>query len=49
LRERLAPRVTRTLDTSGSPDDTRDRVEDVLAQALAPAVDILPFGSVERS
>jgi dephospho-CoA kinase len=49
LRERLAPRVTRTLDTSGTPDDTRERVEDALAQALAPAVDILPFGSVERS
>lgn len=48
LRDRLAPRVTRTLDTSGSRDQTRDLVEDALAQALAPVVDILPFGTVER-
>ena len=48
LRERLAGHVTRTLDASGSLDETRDVVEDALAEALAGAVDILPFGSVER-
>ena len=48
LRNRLAGRVTRTLDTSGSLDETRDRVEEALAEALAGAVDILPFGTVER-
>ncbi len=48
LRERLAGHITRVVGTEGSPDETRERVEDALAQALAPAVDILPFGSVER-
>ncbi len=48
LRERLAGRVTRVVETEGSLEATRERVEDALAQALAPAVDILPFGSVER-
>ena len=48
LRERLAGRATRVVETSGSLDETRDRVEDALARALAPAVDILPFGTVER-
>jgi len=48
LRERLLPRATRSLDTSGTLDETRDRVEDLLADALAGAVDILPFGSVDR-
>lgn len=48
LRERLAGRVTRILDTSGTLDETRDLVEEALAEALAGAVDILPFGSVER-
>ena len=48
LRERLAPRATRTLDTSGTLEETRERVEEALAEALAGAVDILPFGSVER-
>ena len=48
LRERLAPRATRVLDTSGTLDETRERVEEALAEALAGAVDILPFGSVER-
>jgi len=48
LRNRLAGRVTRTLDTSGSLDETRDRVEEALAEALSGAVDILPFGTVER-
>ena len=48
LRERLAPRATRVLDTSGTPEETRERVEEALAEALAGAVDILPFGSVDR-
>ncbi len=48
LRERIVSGVTRTLDTSGTLDETRDLVEDALAEALAGSVDILPFGSVER-
>jgi len=48
LPQRLAPSVTRTLETSGNLDETRERVEEALAEALAGAVDILPFGSVER-
>ncbi len=47
-RDRLVGRATRVVETHGSLDETRERVEDALAQALAPAVDILPFGSVER-
>ncbi len=46
LRERLVSSVTRTLDTSGTLDETRDLVEEALAEALAGSVDILPFGSV---
>ena len=48
LRDRLAGRASRIVDTSGSLDETRDRVEEALAEALAGAVDILPFGTVER-
>ena len=42
LRERLAPRVTRTLDTSGTLGEIQERVEEALAAALAGTVDILP-------
>jgi dephospho-CoA kinase len=36
LLERLGAHATRHIDTSGDPDDTRARVEDALADALAP-------------
>lgn len=36
LIARLEPHGTRWIDTSGSPDQTRQRVEDALADALAP-------------
>lgn len=36
LLERLAPHATRRIDSSGEPDQTRSRVEDALADALAP-------------
>jgi dephospho-CoA kinase len=36
LVERLAPHATRRIDTSGTLADTRERVEDALAEALAP-------------
>jgi len=48
LRERLTPHATRVLDTGGTLEETRDLVEEALAEALSNAVDILPFGSVER-
>lgn len=48
LRERLAPRASRILDTGDNLDETRERVEEALAEALARTVDILPFGSVDR-
>lgn len=48
IRQRLAGRVTRVLDTTGTPAETNERVEDALAEALADAIDLLPFGSVER-
>ncbi|MEJ7752525.1 MAG: dephospho-CoA kinase [Candidatus Limnocylindrales bacterium] len=36
LLERLGPHATRRIDTSGEPGQTRERVEDALADALAP-------------
>ena len=44
LAARLAPFATRRIDTSGSQDDTRARLEDALAEALAPVFSPLPFG-----
>jgi dephospho-CoA kinase len=38
LVERLAPHATRRIATSGSLDDTRERVEEALADALAPVM-----------
>jgi hypothetical protein len=38
LVERLAPHATRRIDTSGTLADTRERVEDALAEALAPVL-----------
>ncbi len=48
LRERLALARPGSWTPAASPDETRERVEEALAEALAPAVDILPFGSVDR-
>lgn len=36
LAERLAPHATRRIDTSGTAADTRESVEEALADALAP-------------
>lgn len=36
LIERLGPHATRRIDTSDTPAETRERVEDALADALAP-------------
>ena len=44
LATRLAPFATRRIDTSGSEDETRARVEDALAEALALVFSPLPFG-----
>lgn len=38
LAERLAARATRRIPTEGSLDEVRERVEDALAEALAPAL-----------
>jgi dephospho-CoA kinase len=38
LVDRLAPHATRRIATSGSLDETRRRVEDALADALAPVL-----------
>lgn len=47
IRDRLARRASRILDTSGTLAETQDRVEEALAEALADAIDVLPFGTVE--
>lgn len=44
LVARLAPFATRRIDTTGSEEETRLRVEDALAEALAPVFSPLPFG-----
>ena len=44
LRERLAGRLPHAASTRRSPDETRARVEDALAEALAPVFSPLPFG-----
>jgi dephospho-CoA kinase len=48
LADRLATRVDRRIDTSGSRESLRERVEDALAEVLAPRWTGLPFGPVER-
>jgi dephospho-CoA kinase len=48
LAARLAPFATRRIDTSGSEDETRARVEDALAEALAPVFTPLPFGDARN-
>jgi len=49
LAERLAPHATRRLDTSGTRKDVRERVEDALADVLAPRFAGPIWGPVERS
>lgn len=46
LAGRLAPATTRRIDSSGSEDETRARVEDALADALAPVLLGLPVRRV---
>jgi dephospho-CoA kinase len=43
ITNRLAPSATRRIDTSGSEDETRERVENALADALAPVLVPLPI------
>lgn len=49
LAERLARRADRRIVTSGSLERVRERVEDALADVLAPVFPGLPIGPVERS
>jgi dephospho-CoA kinase len=46
--ERLAPHAHRRIDTSGSRESARERVEDALADLLAPRFAGLPWGPVDR-
>jgi dephospho-CoA kinase len=48
IRRTAAAKADRTIVTSGPVEQTRELVEEALAEALARKVDILPFGSVER-
>ena len=48
LADRLTEHATRRLDTSGSIEDTRERVEDALAGVLAPRFGGPIWGPVER-
>ncbi len=47
LVERLADRADRRFDTNGSAESIRERVEDALADVLAPRFAGLPWGPVE--
>jgi dephospho-CoA kinase len=48
LVERLRPDVDRLLSTSGTTESVRERVQDALADVLAPRFGGLPMGPVER-
>jgi dephospho-CoA kinase len=48
LAERLAPSAHRRIDTSDSIESIRERVEDALADVLAPRFAGPLFGPVER-
>lgn len=48
LATRLAARADRRFDTSGTTESIRERVEDALADLLAPRFAGLPWGPVER-
>jgi dephospho-CoA kinase len=47
LVERLRPEADLLLSTSGSPESVRERVQDALADVLAPRFGGLPMGPVE--
>jgi dephospho-CoA kinase len=47
LADRLAPAATRRIDTSGAVEETRRRVEDALADALADPLLTLPVQSAD--
>jgi dephospho-CoA kinase len=49
LAARLASRADRRIDTAGARESLRERVEDALAEVLAPRFAGLPWGPVERS
>lgn len=48
LAARLTPAVDRVLRTDGDLDETRGRVEEALAEALAPVMAPLPLGEADR-
>ena len=48
LVERLRPEADRLVSTSGSLESVRERVQDALADVLAPRFGGLPMGPVER-
>lgn len=48
LAHHLAPHADRRIDSSGSLESLRERVEDALAELLAPRFAGLPWGPVER-
>ena len=48
LAQRLAPHASRRFDTSGTKEDIRERVEDALADVLAPRFAGPIWGPVER-
>ncbi len=48
LAARLRPAAQRCLETTGTKAEVRDRVEDALADLLAPRFAGLPWGPVER-
>jgi len=48
LAARLRPAAQRCLETSGTKAEVRERVEDALADLLAPRFAGLPWGPVER-
>ena len=49
LADRLSAHSTHRIDTSGSMEHTRERVEDALAGVLAPRFGGPIWGPVERS
>jgi len=48
LAQRLAPHASRRFDTSGMKEDLRERIEDALAEVLAPRFAGPIWGPVER-
>ena len=48
LADRVAPVADRTIVTDGTEEETRERVEAALADALAPVLSPLPFREARR-